>query len=31
MMFEGGHQVPPVDSQVKAFNWLLENEDFDEL
>ena len=31
MMFEGGHQVPPVDSQVKAFNWLLESEDFEEL
>lgn len=31
MMFEGAHQVPPVDAQIKAFNWLLENEDFEEL
>ena len=22
--FEGGHQVPPSDSQVEAFEWLLE-------
>lgn len=31
MMFEGAHQVPPVDAQVKAFNWLLQKEDFEEL
>lgn len=24
--FEGGHQVPPSDSQLKTFNWLLEQE-----
>lgn len=30
MMFEGGHQVPPVDAQIKAFNWLLQIEDFEE-
>ncbi len=28
--FEGGHQVPPPNIQNKAFNWLLEKEDFDE-
>ncbi|MGB0415768.1 MAG: hypothetical protein ACPGKS_02850 [Coraliomargarita sp.] len=28
--FEGGHQVPPPDAQLKGFNWLLEQEDFDE-
>ena len=22
--FEGGHQVPPTSSQIKSFNWLLE-------
>ncbi len=26
--FEGGHQVPPTASQIKAFNWLLEREEF---
>jgi predicted esterase len=26
--FEGGHQVPPTESQLKAFNWLLEVEAF---
>ena len=26
--FEGGHQVPPSESQLKAFNWLLEEELF---
>lgn len=24
--FEGGHQVPPTDSQVEAFQWLLQDE-----
>lgn len=24
--FEGGHQVPPTDSQVEAFEWLLEKD-----
>jgi len=28
--FEGGHQVPPPDIQIKAFRWLLEQEDFKE-
>lgn len=28
IVFEGGHQVPPVESQIKAFNWLVENETF---
>lgn len=30
ILFEGGHQVPPPASQLKAFHWLLESEDFDE-
>ncbi|MGJ8671523.1 hypothetical protein [Rubritalea sp.] len=25
--FEGAHQVPPSDSQLEAFEWLLENDD----
>lgn len=25
--FEGGHQVPPSDSQVEAFEWLLKKAD----
>ena len=28
IVFEGGHQVPPVESQLKGFNWLLNNENF---
>lgn len=28
--FEGGHQVPPTDIQLKAFQWLLEQESFRE-
>jgi len=28
--FEGAHQVPPPDIQLKAFNWLLEQEQFQE-
>jgi len=28
--FEGGHQIPPVRSQLKAFNWLINRTEFDE-
>ena len=28
IVFEGGHQVPPVESQLKGFNWLLNKENF---
>ncbi|MGB0370396.1 MAG: hypothetical protein ACPGN3_03540 [Opitutales bacterium] len=31
MSFEGGHQIPPYDSQVKAFSWLLGIEGVDEI
>jgi len=31
IMFEGGHQVLPVHTQIKAFNWMLNIEDFQEL
>ena len=27
IVFEGGHQEPPVHSQIQAFNWLLGQED----
>lgn len=28
--FEGGHQVPPKETQVKAFKWLIDSEQFKE-
>jgi len=26
--FEGGHQVPPTSAQTKAFQWLIQSEEF---
>lgn len=31
IVFEGGHQVPPVEDQIMAFEWLQNSESIEEI